>query len=524
MCIRDRIYGDGVNVAARLESLADPGGICISGTVYEQVRDKLALSYEDAGEQAVKNIVRPVRVFRVVSEPGTAAGKITRWSPRRSWRGGAFSLVGLAIIIGTIVLVEHLSLRPPTTTASIPPAQKPSALPLPNIPSIAVLPFTNMSGDPKQEYFGDGITDVLISELSKLNVIVVARNSSFTYKGKAVKVQEVGRELGVKYLLEGGIQKSSNEIRVNVQLVDASTGDQLWAERYDRSMKDIFALQDEIVLRIATTLRLQLTLWEEHGLRISRYGTDNLDAYDYFLRGMEYDWGPGKESILAGAQMFQKAIELDPKFSGAYGALGWMYFRDWAVHSDYFPNALELAYEAEQRAIALSDSNPFAHAQLAVVDVWRGQPEQALAEANRAIALAPNVSMINWFMGSILNTLGRPAEAVDYVEKAVHLDPRLADFFVGVEGNSYLQMGRYADALPLLKRYLASSPDKLPPGMFITMDYMELGQEQNARAAAAAIMRSNPQFSLRILEERSPKSNPVFFDRLFADLRKAGLK
>ncbi len=246
-----QIYGDGVNVAARLESLAEPGGICISGTVHEQISNKLALGYEDLGEQAVKNIAKPVRVWRVLADPATAAAHTASLkkaqAKRRYFRRGAWSMAGLAILVGTIVMVQHLSLRPPSTSASIPPAQSP-ALPLPDKPSIAVLPFTNMSGDPGQEYFSDGITDDLITALARLpELFVIARTSTFTYKGKPAKVQDVGRELGVRYVLEGSVRKAGDQVRITAQLVDATTGVEAWAETYDRPMRDIFALQDEIV-------------------------------------------------------------------------------------------------------------------------------------------------------------------------------------------------------------------------------------------------------------------------------------
>jgi adenylate cyclase len=233
----EQIYGDGVNVAARLESLAEPGGICVSRTVHENIRNKLALNYEDLGEQAVKNIAEPVRVYRVLAEAGAATPRKTQRVARRYLWRGSFSGLGLAIIVGTIILVQHLSLRPPTTTASIPPQQKP-ALPLPNIPSMAVLPFTNMSGDPQQENFSDGITNDLITDLARgPNIFVIDRASTFSYKGKPVKVQDVSRELGVKYVLEGGVQKIGDQVRISVQLVDANTGAELWAERYNRSLR-----------------------------------------------------------------------------------------------------------------------------------------------------------------------------------------------------------------------------------------------------------------------------------------------
>src|ERR1700732_550062 len=248
----EQIYGDGVNVAARLESLAEPGGICVSGTVREHLGNRIALSYEDLGAQSVKNIAKPVRVFRVLMEAGGAAtptGQI-QGVARKYVRRGIFSVAGLATIAATIIFVQHLSLRPPTPSASIPPAQPP-ALPLPDKPSIAVLPFTNMSGDRDQEYFSDGITDDLITDLSRLpGLFVIARTSSFTYKGKPAKLQDVGRELGVKYVLEGSVRKVGEEVRITVQLADASTGAELWAERYDRPLRDVFAVQDEVVRRI----------------------------------------------------------------------------------------------------------------------------------------------------------------------------------------------------------------------------------------------------------------------------------
>jgi adenylate cyclase len=276
----EQIYGDGVNVAARLESLAEPGGIGISGTVYEQVRDKLALVYEDAGEQAVKNIARPVGVWRVLLDE-TAPSHV-EMSRRTRWyrRGGILSAAGVAIIVATIVLIQHMSLRPPRTHASIPPASKP-ALSLPNIPSIAVLPFANLSGDPQQEYFSDGISDDLISDLSRVpKLFVIARTSSFTCKGKAEKVQTIGRELGVKYLLEGSARRAGDQVRVNVQLVDATTGNEVWSQRYDRQMRDIFKLQDEIVQSLTTSLGLQLSMLEKGWVIPQR--TNNLEAYGYF--------------------------------------------------------------------------------------------------------------------------------------------------------------------------------------------------------------------------------------------------
>src|SRR5438552_10038186 len=298
----ERIYGDGVNIAARLEALAEPGGICISGTVYEHIKNKLALRYEDLGEQTVKNIAKPVRVWRVVMDEAAAAlaeqgvlrqAQHERESTpvtlslskgdRRTRRVGTahrawvvVAVAGLVLLVGGTVTVRYLLLPTPNTQPPTPSTQPEPALPLPDKPSIVVLPFVNMSKDPDQEYFSDGLTEVLTGDLSKISsLFVIARNSAFTYKGKAVKVQDVGREMGVRYVVEGSVLKADGQVRITVQLIDASTGYHLWSERYDRPLKDILTLQDEIVQKIVTTLRLQLSL-QEQGLIVRKH-TDNLE-------------------------------------------------------------------------------------------------------------------------------------------------------------------------------------------------------------------------------------------------------
>jgi adenylate cyclase len=518
----EQIYGDGVNVAARLESLADPGGICISGTVHEQVRDKLALSYEDAGEQEVKNIARPVRVFRVMLEGEAATRTTTKAkepSLRKHWRGGVLSLSGLALIAAMIVFVQHLSLRPPTTTASIPPAQSP-ALTLPDKPSIAVLPFTNMSGDREQEYFSDGITDDLITSLSRMpDLFVIARTSTFTYKGKAAKVQDVSRELGVKYILEGSVRKEADQVRITAQLVDATSGADLWAQHYDRPLRNIFSLQDEIVQRIATTLNLQLAL-EERGITV-RKQTDNIDAYDNFLRGTEYYWSFTKDGNAKARQMFEKAIELDAKYADAYPWLGQNYF----IGSFFWspdPNALDRASQLAQQSIALDDSRPFTHSMLGNIYLFKRQYAEALTEAQRAIALGPNDASGYEWLAWIMNNTRRRTEAIDLAEKAMRLDPRNHDRYLYIEGWSYTQMGRYEEAIPILKRsYTTLSAFHY----LLVVDYIELGHEPQARAEAAEIMRLFPNFSVeKFMLRNMVNQDETYRERVRTDLHKAGLK
>ena len=528
----DQIYGDGINVAARLEGLADPGGICISGTVHEQVRDKLALGYQDNGEQTVKNIARPVHVWRVLLN-GTTPHRETRRIPRRYWRGGVLSLTGLAIIVGTTVLVQHISLKPPRTSASIPPAQSPS-LALPDKPSIAVLPFANLSGDPQQEYFSDGITDDLVTDLSRVpGLFVIDRGSTFAYKGKPAKVQEVGRELGVKYILEGSARKTADRVRINVQLVDASTGDQIWTQRYDRQLHDIFALQDEIVQSLAATLHLQLTVLQRGWLLPQR--TKNLEAYDYFLRGFATLLNPTPDGLAKGRKMLKKSLELDPGYADAYEALAVSYFLGSIWQFDKDPGVLDRAAESVEKAIALDDSQAGAYAVRGWIEGIKGQHDRAVADGKRAVSLDPN-SAFAWIALADINDAecvfpagidppdwgtSKPEEVLAYAQKAIRLDPRHPEKYSMPEGVAYNGLGRYAEAVDALKR-----SDQNNPWVHVNLvyAYSELGREQDARAEAAEVLRLSPQFSLEGVERIPGNWQGSLGRRYLSDLRKAGLK
>ena len=553
----DQIYGDGINVAARLESLADPGGICISGTVHEQVRDKLALGYQDSGEQTVKNIARPVRVWRVLLDDSAPPRPEPRRAPRRYWQAGVFSFAGLAIIASTIVIVQHLSWRPQPTQASIPlpspavvPIVQPSALPFPDKPSIAVLPFANVSGEPTQEYFSDGVTDQIITDLSKLpGLFVIDRNSAFTYKGKMIKVQEVSRELGVRLVLEGSARKTSDGVRIAVQLVDATTGANIWAERFDRPLRDIFAVQDEIVQKIVTTLDLEFKLGAR-GIPASvrLQGTNNVEAFDNVLRGTWYTWSMTQEGNAKARAMFEKAIELDPKYAYAYVAVGWTYFFDasngWMEpskaslpedHPDVVRSqerALERASEMVQKAIALDDSLPSAYRLLSQVDVYKGgHYDQGIADAERAIALDPNSAFGYFLLADDLDSAGKPEDAIASLNEAIRLDPRNRDFYSVELAWAYTLMGRFAEAVPLLKQHLARYPNNQGGHWALAVVYVELGRLDEARAEGAEVMRLNPQLTLegeRRAEEHGvgalPLKDRTLAERYLNDMSKAGLK
>jgi adenylate cyclase len=516
----DQIYGDGINVAARLESLADPGGICISGTVHEQVRDRLALGYEDNGEQTVKNIARPVHVWRVLLN-GTAPHRETRRNPRRYWRGGVLSLTGLAIIVGTIVLVEHVSLKPPRTHASIPPQEKP-ALPLPSIPSIAVLPLTNLSSDPDQEYFSDGIADQLIDDLSRLpGLFVIARNSSFAYKRKSINEHEIGRALGVKYILEGSVRKAADRVRIGVELVDASTGEEMWTQRYDRPLKDIFAMQDEIVGKVVTTLGLVLKLEEMNAPHEGKWQpTTNLEALDDMLRATQYFYRFTKDDNARARVWIEKAIELDPSYAHAYGALSATYKLAVLFRWSENPKADSAhSYELARKALTLDDSDSSALNQLCDLDWLQRRFDQDVAEGERCVAMNPSSTVCYEALADALTVSNKLEEAVRAGEKAMRLDPTRQDFYAVFVANPYVLMGRYDEAIPLLKRHLTVFPTDPWAYAELIVAYIELGRDVDARAAAAELMRINPDFVFG-----EPNKDAAVNERWKADMRKAGFR
>ena len=516
-----QIYGDGVNVAARLEELAEPGGIYVSSTVYENIRGKLALDFEDLGEQTLKNIAEPVRVWRIAPDGQAAARPSRRQIPRRHWRGGVLSLAGLAIAVGVFVLVQHLSLKAPQTHASIPPPEK-AALPLPNIPSIAVLPFRNESGDPKQEYFSDGISYQLINRLSRLpGLFVIAHNSSFAFKGKTIKESAIGRELGVKYLLEGSVRKAADQVRIEVELVDASSETEEWTARYDRPLTDILAVQDEIAGKVITTLGLLLKV-DEMKLYHASFSsqTENVEAFDDFLRAIEYGFRVTKDDNARAEQSLQKAIDLDPKYAAAYAFLGWLHMSAfWNQWGD--PRAdLEQATELAHKALALDDSNSDALALLCEGDLMQSRYDQAIADGERAVAINPNYAAGYAVLADVLILYGKPEAAVSDAEKAIRLDPTGKDKYSTDIGFAYVAMGRYADAVPILKQSLTKYPNVIIH-LYLIRAYVQLGRGEDARAEAAEVMRMSPQFTLASLPRaRDEAGNKRFQD----DLRKAGLK
>jgi adenylate cyclase len=494
------VFGDGVNVASRLQNLTEPDTICISDVVYRDVAQKISLgTVISLGRPKLKNIAQRFPVYALLSESPKGLRqtlRIQRLKLSRRVGTVVFVLVSL-LLLGVIVTLLYPSLPTLITHHSslITQEAQPPLLPLPDKPSIVVLPFDNMSKDPEQDYFSNGITEVLTSDLSRISsLFVIARNTAFTYKGKAANIQDIGKELGVRYALEGSVQKANDQVRIVTQLVDTTTGGHIWSERYDRPLKDIFALQDEIVQKIVTTLRLQLTL-EEQGY-IMRKHTDNLEAYDSFLRGVEYFGRFTKETIAQERQMYEKALALDPQYAEAYVWLGRTYWREWVFRWSADPQTLERALALAQQAVALDDSLPEAHSLLSVAYGQHQQYEQAIMEGERAIALDPNNAESYATQADVLNYAGRPAEALRAVEQAMRLNPRYPPWYLNELGWAYLSTGRYAEAIATLKETISRSPNFIVAHLNLALSYLQqwLSQQspgaQTLEPAVAAIQRA----------------------------------
>ncbi|MGC1355048.1 MAG: adenylate/guanylate cyclase domain-containing protein [Xanthobacteraceae bacterium] len=479
----DDIYGDGVNIAARLEPLAEPGGVCISSIVNESVGNRIDVRFQDGGEIGVKNIDHPIRVWRW--HPATAAG-----AEQKTNGSGAHAVQKAA-------------------TASI-----------------AVLPFTNMSGEAEQEYFSDGITEDIITDLSKIaGLTVIARNSSFTYKGRAVDVRAVGRELGVQSVLEGSIRRAGNRVRITAQLIDAGSGGHLWADRYDRDLTDIFAVQDDVTHRIVDALKV--TLGPDEKARPAGGGaTVNMEAYDYSLRGRELLLGNPKtrETFEKATALFRKAIEIDPNFAVANAGLGFAYMFDYQNRWSDDPDAsLALAKQYAEAAIEKDPKEPLSHAVAAVAATFRGNLERAQSEIGIALSLNPNLAMAYNIAGSIRMYAGEPLEAIPLIERGIRLDPAGNTQYLHFLGLANLLAGKYQTAVALFKERIALVPGTDFSRSALASALGHLGEVDEARRIWRELEEINPNYSFNDHLSRLPFKRKEDGERLAEGLRKAGL-
>jgi adenylate cyclase len=474
----DNLFGDGVNVAARLESSAEPGGIRISGAVHDQIRNKVDLGFADLGEQALKNLGYPVRVFDAPRASAAAVGPLAE--------------------------------RPAATSPPRPTA----------FPSIAVLPFANLGGDPEQEYFADGITEDLITELSRFQEIrVIARNSVLTYKSKPVRVQEVGRDLGVRYVLEGSVRKAGERVRITAQLIDAATGHHLWAERFDRDLADIFAVQDEVTGRIVATLAGKLAESERRRARSGQ--TENLEAYDCVLRGRELWERFTPEANREARRLYEKAIELDPDYARAYASLAWTYLVEhterWAAAEE---QPLERALELARRGVTVNPASHSNHLALGQVCLSKGLYDEALEALETAIALNPNDADGYAFLARALSFAGRPDEAIELMGKAQQRNPAAPRWYAWNLGIALYLARRYEDAVSALRKGRPLGAMSL---RWLAASYAQLGRDAEAKAAAEEYLKRTPDFSLARHLEMLPFQHAADRDHYAEGLRKVGL-
>ncbi len=473
----DDILGAGVNVAARLEGLAEPGGVCISDVVHQSVDGKLNLAYEDLGEQKVKNITKPVRAYRI------RLGEVSDVAPTRAE-----------------------------------PALEP-----PDRPSIAVLPFDNMSGDPEQEYLADGLAEDIITALSKISeMFVIARNSTFSYKGTSPDIRKVARELGVRTVLEGSVRRSGQRVRITAQLIDAATGGHLWAERYDRVVEDIFDLQDEITGEIVTALQVRLTEGEQ--VRLRRRQTDNLAAWDLYVRARALLVNFLREDNVMARELILRAIELDPQYAGAWAVLAWTHLADsrlgWGSSS---ATSLERGAEATLKGLELDESEADAHAILGAIRALQRRYEEADEAHRRAIDLAPSAADHQVFYAITMNLTGRADEALALIRNAMRLCPFYPDFYLGVLGQTYRLLGRFDEAIAADKKRLARNPNNAFSDLRMAASYAELGRGEEARFHIREALRKNPSYTLAKVSDTDPYRDEAVMEQYLDLLRSAGL-
>jgi adenylate cyclase len=518
----DRLYGEGVNIAARIEGLAKPGGICLSRTAYDQVKNKLKIGYEYLGEHSVKNINEPVRVYRVLMEP-EAVGRVIgekRFLGRISRKTAATTIIVLFIVAGGLISWNlHLQQSKKIEPASL----DKMAYALPDKPSIAVLAFDNLSSDPSQDYISDGFTEEIISALSRIpNLFVIARNSSFTYKRKTVKVQQVSEELGVRYVLEGSVRKADNRLRITAQLIDAINGHHLWAERYDRESKDLFAVQDEVTLKILTSLQVRLTEGEQ--ARLFAKGTQNLEAYLKLVEAREHLIRLNKEDNALGRRKCEEAIALDPQYASAYALLSRLYVMDFVFRTNP-EEAMNKAYEFAHKAISLDETLLNAYLALEFMSGFRRQYEAAIAAGEKAVKIAPGAAAAYFSLGRALSFAGRDREALGYLEKSLRMNP-LADSALYMHiGFAHNNLRNYEEAISAFKKAIALATNTIPARLNLIVSYIQLGRTEEAVTVAEEILKIYPKYTAKGYgEKRSPWKDQAVIDRQIEAWRKVGLE
>jgi adenylate cyclase len=518
----NRIYGDGVNIAARVEGLADAGGICISGRVYDQVENKLDFKYDFLGERNVKNIAKPVRAYRVLSYPGAAAHRVikAKRSAGKIWRNVVITILGIVVLVAALAIWNSYFRLPSVESTS----GRRITFDLPIGPSVAVLPFVNVSGDAEQDYFSDGLTENIITGLSGCpKLFVIARNSTFTYKGIPVKVQQVARELGVQYVVEGSVQMLKERVRITAQLINATTGHHIWAEKYDRQLNEIFALQDEIALKIMSALEVKLTEGEQARMRLR--GQTNLEAFMKMLKALEYLRHQNKEDNARARRLAEDAIALAPDNPNIYVLLAAIHITDVPLGSTSSPIvSFVKATNNLNKAFSLDKDNSDAYLVLGTLYLWKKQHDKAIAAGERAVTLNPNGADAYCQLGYILHCSGRSDEAIELFNKAIRLNPIPPTYYFYMLGHAYRTVGRYEESIDLYKKSLSLEPNAVFARVGLAVTYFKVGRKEEAHNEAEEILKIDPNFSLKYFEKTQPHINQDYLKDQITILRKLRLE
>jgi len=523
---KGRLYGDGVNIAARLEALAEEGGIWVSGIVNQQIKNKLKTETEYIGEHEVKNITDPIPVYRILLDEGDNDHIRRRKTPALIKSKGLLIAILVALfVLVTGFIIFKTALSPIITIWG--GAETSSSSETLDKPSIAILPFDNMSGDPEQEYFSDGLTEDIITDLSKVSgLFVIARNSAFVYKDQAVNIQEVGRELGVDYVLEGSVRNADGLIRITAQLIDASTGGHVWAERYDREMNDIFSLQDDVVEEIVIALAVNLTQDEKALLQDNQ--TSNLEVYELTQRGWWYYHQFTREANDQARIMFEQAVILDEQYASAITGLGFTYYESWAQFWSQDLQGLDQAYNFATEAISLDETLSGAHTLLSHVYLWRNQHDLAITEQELALTLEPNNSFFLRDMAELLIFVGKPGQAIPLIERAMLLDPHYPVTFPFTLGFAHSQIGfsdnspeNYEQAIVSLKEALTLNPYYFPSHLLLAFVHGEMGRVEEACDHYMQAIEINPQLVSQAVVDRLPFQDPSTADRILNSIDNA---
>ena len=524
----NRIYGDGVNRAARIEGISEPGGVCISRNVYDHVKEKLNFGYEYIGEHTVKNISDPVRVYKVLMDTKDAGKRIkiepnpsVKKSRLKKWLRIMASIILILSAVLAGVYWKYIYLPAP---ADIDLDNK-MEFNLPTGPSIAVLPFVNMSKDPEQEYFCDGMTENIILNLARSKaLLVIARNSTFAYKNKSINVQQIGQELGARYLIEGSIQKINNLIRISVQLIDTESGHHIWSESYDRTVKDFFKLQDEITLEVLKAVDIKLTSpWGARSLSMD--GVSDVESYIKSVgKYIEYMMNPKKEGYASALESAQEILDLNPEYLGRYDKLALVYYYGaFFGHCESSKICIFKVIETVKKSLSLDKTNAIPHMIMGWIFLVKKEYDNAMASFKKSIELDSLASVSYWSLGAALNYADKPEQALESLKIAFRLNPVPPVGFLNTLAQSYIMLEQYEKAIKILNRCLERQPDYWITYLFLAGTYSYLDQEENAKTMIIQLLNLVPDFSIEKFKNIALYKNQTRIERIIQALRKAGL-